>query len=224
MRRLLLSAILALGTLCVQSQELPNVVPPTPEAAALAKFTEIPVSLSTGLPNISVPIYTVQEGGVSIPISLSYHARGVQLSQIASRTGTGWSLSYGGSISRQIRGKADDTSTPNGYFANASDFTNYSSNVATRAAVDIKEQGTDGYDFYPDQFNFNAGATSGKFVLDYTNGNPVIQSFADVIITYTRENGTSGRIDAFVVTDARGIKYYYGKSKTGQRTARDYQS
>lgn len=223
MKRLLFGAMLALGTLCVQSQELPNVVPPTPEAAALAKFTEIPVSHYTGLPNISVPIYTIQEGGVSIPISLGYHARGVQVSQIAPRTGMGWSLSYGGSISRQIRGKADDTATMNGYLSNGGDFTTYSTNLATRAAVDIKEQSNDGYDFYPDQFNFTAGGTSGKFVLDYTNGEPVIQSFADVIISYTRENGTSGRIDAFIVTDANGIKYYYGKSKNGQRTARDYQ-
>jgi hypothetical protein len=90
------------------SQDLPTIVPPSPEAASLAKFTEIPVSLYTGVPNISVPIYTIQQSGISIPISLNYHARGIKVEEIASRVGLGWALSYGGSISRQTRGKVDE--------------------------------------------------------------------------------------------------------------------
>lgn len=94
---------------------LPNVVPPSPEASALSKFINIPISHYTGLPNISIPIYTISEKGIQIPISLSYHARGIKVSEVASRTGSNWSLIYGGSISRQIRGKADDTGYDYGY-------------------------------------------------------------------------------------------------------------
>src|SRR5258706_7234244 len=35
---------------------------PTPNAAALGKYGDIPVSYHTGVPDISIPIYTVQEG------------------------------------------------------------------------------------------------------------------------------------------------------------------
>lgn len=222
MKKVLLGALLALGTYSGWSQELPNIVPPSPEAAALGTFTEVPVSHYTGLPNISVPIYTIQEGGVSIPISLSYHARGVQVSQTAPRTGMGWSLSYGGSLSRQTRGKADESAV-NGYLLNRLDFLNFSSDLNTRASVDTKEDSDPSYDFYPDQFNFSAGSAGGKFILDYDTAQPLLQSFGDVTITYTREFGTTGRIDAFVVIDAQGNTYYFGKSKDNQRTAQDYQ-
>ena len=222
MKRLLLSAVLALGALCAQSQELPQIVPPSPEAAALGTFTEVPVSHYTGLPNISVPIYTIQQGGVSIPINLSYHARGVQVSQTASRTGMGWSLSYGGSISRQIRGKADEVLL-NGYLSNRTHFMTYSTDLNARVAVDNVEIIDPGFDFYPDQFTFNAGGVSGKFILDYDTGEPLVQSFQDVKITYTKD-AASGKIDAFVVVDARGNTYYFGKSKNDtQRTGQDYQ-
>ena len=38
------------------SQELPNVIPPSPEAAEFQKYGEFPVDYSTGVPNISIPL------------------------------------------------------------------------------------------------------------------------------------------------------------------------
>ena len=49
---------------------------PTPNAGAFGKYSDIPVSHFTGVPNISIPLYTVTDGGVSLPISLSYHSSG----------------------------------------------------------------------------------------------------------------------------------------------------
>ncbi len=46
-------------------------------AALLAKYADFPVSNHTGITQISVPIYTVKEGPLQIPISLSYHAGGL---------------------------------------------------------------------------------------------------------------------------------------------------
>ena len=206
-----------------QGNFLPEVVPPSPEAAALSRFTEVPVSHYSGLANVSIPIHTIATKGIQIPISLSYHGRGVKVSEIAPRTGMGWSLTYGGDISRQIRGKADDGAAQNTYFLNANDFMNYSVNQDIRDAVSTRQQSDPSFDFYPDQFTFSGGGTSGKFVFDYTNLEPVIQSFGDVKITYDRENGNSGRIIAFQVTDTSGNVFYYGKSKDGLREARDLQ-
>jgi len=94
-------ALSLLLPISILAQDLPNIVPPSPEAAALGNFVDVPVSHYTGLPNISVPIYTITEDGVTIPIQLSYHARGVKVAEVAPRTGMGWSLQYGGSITRQ---------------------------------------------------------------------------------------------------------------------------
>jgi hypothetical protein len=48
-----------------------NVIPPSPNAAALGKYGEIPVSYYTGVPNISIPIYEIKTRDLSLPISLS---------------------------------------------------------------------------------------------------------------------------------------------------------
>ncbi len=204
-----------------QDSFLPNVTPPSPEAAALSRFTEVPVSHYTGLANVSIPIHTISVKGLQIPISISYHGRGVKVSETAPRTGMGWSLTYGGDISRQIRGKADES----GYFGNGNDFMTVPLSLTARQSFFARESEVRDYDYYPDQFTFSGGGTSGKFVFDYETLEPVIQSFGDIKITYEREiiRGIKKRIIAFQVTDASGNIFYYGISKDRQRQARDLQ-
>ena len=69
-----------------------SVVPPSPNAAALGKYGDIPVSLYTGTPNISVPLYNLKSKKMSVPVSLSYHASGIKVDDVASNVGLGWSL------------------------------------------------------------------------------------------------------------------------------------
>lgn len=81
----------------------------SPEAAALGKYGEIPVSLHTGVPDISVPIYLIELPDLQIPISLNYHAGGIKVEEVASNVGLGWSLSYGGVINQVKNGMNDFT-------------------------------------------------------------------------------------------------------------------
>ena len=78
---------------------MPDVIPPSPEAKGLGIYGDIPVSTYTGVPNISIPIYTVKAGKLSLPITLSYHATGIEVSQEATWVGLGWNLIAGGDIS-----------------------------------------------------------------------------------------------------------------------------
>ena len=80
---------------------------PSPESHALMQYSDIPVSLYTGIPDISIPIYTINVGNFSLPISLRYHASGIKVAQEASRVGLGWSLHAGGCISRTIQERDD---------------------------------------------------------------------------------------------------------------------
>src|SRR5882724_7007874 len=70
-----------------------KVVPAAPNTAALAKFGDIPVGLYAGIPKISIPIYQIKSGSLSLPITLNYHAGGVWVEEVASSVGLGWSLS-----------------------------------------------------------------------------------------------------------------------------------
>ncbi|HEY4654092.1 MAG TPA: hypothetical protein VIH22_06240, partial [Cyclobacteriaceae bacterium] len=86
----------------------PPVIPPSPDAASLGKYGGTPVGLHTGIPNISIPLYTIKTSRLEVPISISYHAGGVKVSEIASWIGLGWSLQAGGVITRSVVGKPDN--------------------------------------------------------------------------------------------------------------------
>ena len=72
-----------------------NLTPVSPAAFQFLKYTEMPVSEYTGIPNISIPLYEINVDGVAIPISLSYHAGGIRVSEEASWVGLGWDLTFG---------------------------------------------------------------------------------------------------------------------------------
>ncbi|HEY0065851.1 MAG TPA: hypothetical protein VGB46_00765, partial [Flavisolibacter sp.] len=85
-----------------------NIVPPSPEATAFSKYAEMPVSLYTGVPQITVPLWKLSDKGLEAAVGLSYHAAGNKVEDIAPRTGLGWTLQAGGTVSRVVRGQADE--------------------------------------------------------------------------------------------------------------------
>ena len=84
--------------------------PQSPQTASLLKYTEFPVSPATGIPNIDIPIYTIEWDGVRIPISINYHASGIKVNDVASPVGLGWVLNAGGMIGCSKNGARDDFS------------------------------------------------------------------------------------------------------------------
>lgn len=81
--------------------KLQNYHPVTPSVFEFTKYTDIPVSEYTGIPNISVPLYTLEVDEVKVPINLTYHAGGIRVTQEASWVGLGWDLTFG-SIVQEI--------------------------------------------------------------------------------------------------------------------------
>lgn len=80
----------------------------SPDASAFTRYGQVPVSMYTGVPQISIPLYTVVEGEIEVPISISYHASGIKVEDKASSIGLGWSLNAGGMITREVRGIPDE--------------------------------------------------------------------------------------------------------------------
>jgi len=89
---------------------MPNVFPASPKAFEFIKYTQVPVSKYTGVPTISIPIYTINANGMKIPITLDYHSNGFRVSEEAGWTGLGWTLNGMGSIVQVVKGY-DDFST-----------------------------------------------------------------------------------------------------------------
>lgn len=134
-----------------------KVIPPSPDAAALGKYGSTPVGLNTGIPSIDIPIYTVAEGSLQLPVSISYHASGIKVSEIASWVGLGWALNAGGAVSRSVVGKSDEQ----GFFETVVK----SASQITQSDFEFLKPFADGAgDYESDYYFYNFNGHSGKFV------------------------------------------------------------
>lgn len=182
--------------------KLANVVPPSPEVGAFAKYGTYPVGYFTGKPDISVPIYEIKTGKLSLPISLSYDATGIRVDDVSSYVGQNWSLNANYMISRTVLDKPDDAW--NGYLGTlpprAVDVVNNDYYMSYfRNTVD--KQGN-AYDLEPDRFNFMIGNVSGKFVFDRSKQVMQIPE-TSVKINFDASNNT------FRIVDKDGTIYIF---------------
>ncbi|WP_205509896.1 hypothetical protein [Longitalea arenae] len=103
---MLFAAVITFGQ--GSSYDMPKIIPPSPAAQTFMRYGEIPVDYSTGVLNIEIPIYTVEGRQLKVPVSISYHASGIKVNDIASEVGLGWALNAGGLVSRSINGMRDE--------------------------------------------------------------------------------------------------------------------
>jgi len=180
-----------------------DVILPAPNAAALGKYVDIPVSHFTGIPNINIPIYTVQEGPLSLPVSLSYHASGIKVGETASWVGIGWSLNAGGMITRSVLGIPDELARGYAQYGN-----NISNKILNKTLTDIeRSEITTGFtDSEPDIFTFNFVGYQGKFYIDANKTCHLVpQQDLKIAIDWGVE-----QIYSFTLTAPNGMKAYFG--------------
>ena len=188
-------------------QEQQSITPPSPEAAAMMRSINIPVSHYTGTASINIPFYTISAGGVQVPVSLGYQASGIKVKDMETWVGLGWRLSTGGRISRMVRGaQADEegysrvSGTPDGEQAN---------NLSSWNTDKIDERNDAEFDSEPDLFFFEISGKSGQFVADY-NGDVHLIPYQGIQVKWNRTPYSS----TFTVTDESGNRYYFNEVET----------
>jgi YD repeat-containing protein len=196
--------------------QLPNILPPSPTIAALGKYVEVPVSLYTGVPTISIPLYEIKSRDIAVPISLSYHAGGNRVGEEASWVGLGWSLNAGGVVGHTIRGRDDllpslnqNSTNPMPDFEYPSRYPGYTAGCSGFTAggqpVDYcYEPPSPEADWEPDAFFYNFLSQSGKFVLDQQRTPQLLQQ-AKVKIDLPPAAGGGG----FTIRTADGFRYEF---------------
>lgn len=172
-----------------------GLIPPSPNAASFATFGIVPVSLYEGIPNVSLPIYNVKAGSLSLPISLDYNYNGLKPKQDASWVGLGWNLSAGGVITRVVQGQVDGSRSTGFNYGEYDLSANINNNTFQQSVY------AGNYDIAPDVFIFNFPGHSGKFV--YYNGTAYTFPHQKLLI-YKPVNDTYIRI-----TDENGIVYTF---------------
>lgn len=168
----------------------------SPDAGAFDKRIETPVSYYTGVPNISIPIYEISIKGVTVPITLDYHAGGIRVDEEASSVGLGWKLNYGGAISRKIRGIPDENmffmgGRFNGVLSNSMGIEKYQTlpgflqdqYMYDRTFVIREAKAKTGfYDFMPDEFYYSVLGQSGRLLFSQKDHKFISYPKSDVLI------------------------------------------
>ena len=196
---ILAGLLLCHGITLGQPDNLKQIIPPSPGAAAITKYGLYPVSMFTGIPNISIPIYTVKAGNVTLPISLDYHASGIRVDDYAGWVGLGWIMNAGGAITRTVMGVPDDDIT-RGIFAKPP---YREGNVPGTFAGDdfLAHVAGQDLDAEPDVFSFNFCGKAGKFVFK-PNKTALLVGYDNLKIEW-QSNGN------FKITDAEGNVYFF---------------
>jgi hypothetical protein len=216
MKRFLIPVLLMLFTAAnvvgqnsiIDQPSLTKITPPAPNAAALGKFGDIPVSLATGIPQVNVPLYSFHsiDNSLSLEVTLDYHAGGIRVDEMASDVGIGWVLNAGGAVTRTRRGIQDEVTTYGFMYAPSildegvgnDCYNNYYPNFFGRVA-------TNNYDGQNDIFTFNFGGRTGKFVYG-KNGDFLMLTSNKLKV---RNVIASDEIQKFEITDEKGARYVF---------------
>lgn len=221
----------------VSEAKKPPVVFPSPNSAVLTRTVNENVDMYTGRLNIEIPIYSLKSRQIEVPISLRIDASGHKVDEIGSWTGLGCNLNAGGFITRVMQSLPDEftgTICPDFNFPGVG-YTKLKANenvdvvrfnpspvvpaytpteykdIINKGSWNMKENPpAKGYDLMPDQFYFQFGKYSGKFVFDQDGKiNLIPQNNLQVTPQYAVMSGNN-KITGFTVTTEEGYKYEFG--------------
>ncbi len=137
----------------------PRIIPPSPDAQTFIRYGDFPVDYCTGIPKIDIPLYEIKCGDFSLPVSISYHAGGIRVTDIPGVVGLGWKLNAGGLLTRTVKGRADETN--NGIL---------NQGYLTKAQIDNASKTTAIYYRLEDQSKGNLDTESDSYFYSVSNG------------------------------------------------------
>jgi hypothetical protein len=209
--------------------------PKSPEVSSLGKYITMPLHLNTGTASIEIPMYTLQYGDITLPISLRYDSSGIKVGDMASAVGLKWNLNYGGVLTRNVRGRRDegDGDVLINPFNNSGSppiikgwYKDYGLTALTSFLGDDQTDVTETegyntflsnaainfYDSQPDLFAFHvAGGGSAKFFFDEQR-TPVLFTQSDVQIVNTLPSYDHLRWSDWQFKIPNGHYYVFGAS------------
>lgn len=194
MKKIFLLLIYILGNHLYSSQAQNGnrgITRPTPSVSGLSTYNTIPVSIQTGVPEISYPLISLETANksVSLNLALSYHAANTSVRKGTGEVGIGWSFLSAGSISREIFDDFDEVFDDSSFHA-------YKKNE------------------FDDIYNFSIPGEFGKFKFERDIVNNTFKLVKLTPFTSKIEYNNNGNqatliLDSFTITSEKGIKYVF---------------
>ena len=198
---------------------LEDIMPPTPEAASLVKYADVPFTHSTGTAELSIPLYTLEGRELKIPISLLYRSNGIKVDEIAGVAGLGWNLEAGGCITREVVYMPDEYHDGSFHYEQPSDAMLQrlqNNNLTTTDETWLKHTLWNRRDCGSDRYSYRVAGLSGSFII--TPDEEIVQLSGDgVLIQASRVSLTDRSINFFCITGPDGTKYLFNVRETGTR-------
>ncbi len=201
-----------------------NYIAISPEAAALHDAINYPLDGNKGVPDISIPLYTIKYGKISIPITLRYTTSAAKIDKsTAPNAGFGWVLDVGGCINRVIRGKPDESAQ--WYQADYSTFFNQlraNDDQYTISGIYDWCNTINNYDSEKDEFVMITPKGGASFYLSGSDGeydghfSPSVNWKIDATCRYYAPGGVP-MFTGIDILDGEGTKYSFG-SGSGNTT------
>jgi|GEM_PF-6935085 len=190
--------------------ELSRKTIPSPSVASMLKFTDIPVNMYNGTPDISIPIYTINTGKITWPIILRYNASGIRVNENSGNCGLGFSISAEGVISQGVMGIKDNGTYQSDGLAWTTESVLPTTPEKFTMLINLSLGHLDGV---PDIFSFNFGKYSGRFI----NADQVrMLPFNDLEVSSYMEGGNV----AWKIVAEDGTQYYFSaREVTANKTA-----
>ncbi|MFZ9981236.1 MAG: RHS repeat domain-containing protein [Cyclobacteriaceae bacterium] len=188
----------------------------SPSALAMVKAGQVPVNLSAGLLDYSIPLFEINSDDFKWPVTLGYSYSGLKLEEAPGEVGLGWSIAgLGGVVTREVRGLPDEH--VRGYFG-AESRSQYVKNFQSPADLPttvIQDFASGLYDAEPDKFIVSAGEVVFSFFITSTNCNTCPLSSQQISVTANTEQAkVVFGWDQIEITDAGGHKYIFNEKET----------
>lgn len=185
---------------------------------SLIDLFEFPTVHATGHLDVSIPLYTINNRELSIPVTLNYNQMGnTNVFYKGGEFGDAWVLSASGTISRECRDR------PISLYSSTSVFSMCAGRNYTKETYRFYSLQNDEYYYsqnpssttreMPDIYTFSFLGLSGKFVIDRQGGQYVAKlietsDFVTISID-SPPGGDNYNFQSITITDKNGFKYKF---------------
>lgn len=204
--------ILSLIFLPLKAQFRPD-TPPTPQAVAFNRLGDYQVNNNYGMPDISLPLFEIDFHGFKIPLTLHYEASPLKPGYNYDVTGLGWTLSGNSCVSRTIQDRADE----NGRFSNPFELDPFENSSGSQKMFNDYKDVLDNLNFRYDTYSIVL--PSGRTIPFFMYKSEGVMKYhltpldGAVKISYKSKGSGKNAIEAFTVTDEKGVVYHFTEAE-----------